>query len=78
MDSYLSIAIRQDQQDYEDKENLAQSWKLKGKGLALEKVDNQFYRPSSYRSDPPSSISLSAEEPLAAGEKNPVNPVNPV
>jgi len=44
----------------------------------LEKVENTFYRPSSKRSDLPSSIDLSTEAPLAAGEKNPVNPVNPV
>jgi hypothetical protein len=35
----------------------------------LEKVENTFYRPSSKRSDLPSSIGLSAETPLAAGKK---------
>ena len=73
MDSYLLKAIGQDRQD---KENIAQG--SKEKGDALGKEDDTLYRPSSWWSDLASSIGLAAEGSLAAGEKNPVNPVNSV
>jgi hypothetical protein len=34
MDSYFSIAIRQDQQDHQDKENLAQKLKAQGERVS--------------------------------------------